>query len=120
MKKRTYKSLEEAKEFVQSLGLKSQTEWKKYCKSGNKPDDVPSELQLVYKSEWKSWDDFLGKESFDSAKSSTIHVNTHENSLQAIGRAERLSRKGAGTTYSVNDFAQSLKLKQSSEWKKFE
>ena len=30
------------------LNLKSGTEWKEYCKSGNKPDDIPAQPWLVY------------------------------------------------------------------------
>ena len=43
---------EEAREFVRSLGLNGIKEWTEYCKSGNKPDDIPSAPWNVYK-EWK-------------------------------------------------------------------
>ena len=46
---RVHRSFEEAREFVRSLGLKSAQEWQDYCKSGNKPDDIPSNPGLVYK-----------------------------------------------------------------------
>jgi formylglycine-generating enzyme required for sulfatase activity len=46
---RVHRSFEEAKKFVRSLGLKSAQEWQDYCKSGNKPDDIPSNPGLVYK-----------------------------------------------------------------------
>ena len=42
-------SFEEAKKFVQSLGLKGVDDWRKYCKSGNKPDNIPSNPWTVYK-----------------------------------------------------------------------
>ena len=48
---RKYRSYSEAKSFVQKLGLKNQKEWKAYCKSGNKPDDIPANPWNVYK-EW--------------------------------------------------------------------
>jgi hypothetical protein len=47
-----YRSFEEAREFVRSLKLKNNTEWKDYCKSGEKPDDIPAAPWQVYK-EWK-------------------------------------------------------------------
>ena len=50
-KDRQYRSFEEARKFVQELGLKSGKYWEQYCKSGNKPDDIPSHPWLVYK-EW--------------------------------------------------------------------
>jgi len=49
---RTYLSFKEAREFVRALKLKGQKEWYEYCKSGNKPDDIPSYPWQVYK-EWK-------------------------------------------------------------------
>ena len=39
---------EEAKEFIKKLGLKSQKEWQDYCKSGLKPNNIPSDPQKVY------------------------------------------------------------------------
>ena len=45
-------SLKEAKEFVRTLGIKHHKEWNDYCKSGNKPDDIPSDPWIVYR-EWK-------------------------------------------------------------------
>jgi hypothetical protein len=48
-KKIKFRSLKEAREFVRSLGLKSIQEWKDYCKSGNKPYDIPSTPWSIYK-----------------------------------------------------------------------
>jgi hypothetical protein len=47
-----FRGFESAREFVRKLKLKSNKEWKEYCKSGNKPDDIPSAPWNVYK-EWK-------------------------------------------------------------------
>lgn len=56
-----YKSFEECKAFIKSLNLKSLEEWKRYCKSGKKPDDIPSNPnQIYYKKGWISYPDFLG------------------------------------------------------------
>ena len=58
---KVYLPYNEAMEFVRSLGLKSQKEWYEYSKSGNKPDDIPSNTQTVYKHKgWKGWGDWLG------------------------------------------------------------
>ena len=57
---RTFMSYEDAKAFVQGLGIKSFTEWREYCKSGKKPEDIPTTPEQVYKSEWNGWADFLG------------------------------------------------------------
>ena len=37
-----YMPFKEARAFVHSLNIESQTKWKEYCKSGDKPDDIPS------------------------------------------------------------------------------
>ena len=47
-----FRDFESAREFVRSLGLKNSNEWKEYCKSGNKPDDIPAASWNVYK-KWK-------------------------------------------------------------------
>jgi hypothetical protein len=44
-------SFKEARDFVRSLGLKNDGEWRKYCTSGNKPNNIPSAPWNVYK-EW--------------------------------------------------------------------
>ena len=50
--KKQFRDFESAREFVRALNLKSGTEWRVYCKSGNKPDDIPSSPWRTYK-EWK-------------------------------------------------------------------
>ena len=55
-----FRSYKEAQEFVRKLGIKSKTEWEKYCKSGDKPDNIPSDPKNNYKKEWKGWGIFLG------------------------------------------------------------
>ena len=58
---REYKSFVEAKEFVHKLKLNSQNEWRDYCKSGQKPEDIPSNPHQVYKQNgWKGFGDWLG------------------------------------------------------------
>jgi superfamily II DNA or RNA helicase len=58
--KRTYRSFQEARQFVQQLGLNSEMEWKKFCRSGKKPHDIPNAPQAVYKTNWKGMGDWLG------------------------------------------------------------
>ncbi|MEY3422693.1 MAG: hypothetical protein RIR48_3018 [Bacteroidota bacterium] len=56
-----YKSFEEAREYVHTLKLKSNKEWKDYCKSGQRPDDIPASPDKTYKQYgWKGWGDWLG------------------------------------------------------------
>ena len=44
-----FRDFKSAREFVRKLNLKGQKEWLDYCKSGNKPDDIPSSPWNVYK-----------------------------------------------------------------------
>ena len=53
-------SFEKAKKFVHSLELKSQTQWVEYCKSGNKPEDIPTGVTQTYKNNFKGMGDWLG------------------------------------------------------------
>jgi len=57
-----YRSFREAKKFLRSLNLKSASEWKKYCKSGKKPSDIPSGLVGAYKNNknWLGMGHFIG------------------------------------------------------------
>jgi hypothetical protein len=50
--KKQFRDIESAREFARELKLKGSREWYEYCKSGNKPDDIPSNPSSIYK-EWK-------------------------------------------------------------------
>lgn len=41
-KNKKFLSFEDARKFVRSLGIKNQKEWRDYCNSGNKPDNIPT------------------------------------------------------------------------------
>ena len=61
-KKKSFLSFEKARKFVHTLNLKSQKKWKDYCKSGNKPDNIPTCPDKTYKDKgWVSIGDWLGK-----------------------------------------------------------
>ena len=55
-----FRDFESAREFTQKLGLKNREEWRQYCKSGNKPDEIPNRPDATYKNEWKGMGDWLG------------------------------------------------------------
>jgi hypothetical protein len=92
---RKYRSFEDAKEFVHKLKLKSTTEWNEYCKSGNKPDDIPQSLRNTYKNKYKGMGDWLGTGRIADQKK--------------VFRSFEDSKK----------FAQSLKLKNVKEWETY-
>ena len=52
---------EEARKFAIKLGLKGQKEWREYCNSGKKPNNIPYCPFRTYKNKgWINWKDFLG------------------------------------------------------------
>ena len=54
---REYRPFKKARAFVCGLGLKSQTEWRDYCKSGKKPNDIPSACRRWLGRIWRlAWD----------------------------------------------------------------
>ena len=57
-----WRSFEEARDYARTLGLKSSREWREWSsKSGERPPDIPSHPEEVYKGKgWKDWSDFLG------------------------------------------------------------
>jgi hypothetical protein len=59
--RRQYRSYNEAKPFVHSLGLKTANDWRVYTKSGNLPADIPAGANRTYaKKGWTNWQDWLG------------------------------------------------------------
>ncbi len=59
--KKEFKSFEDAREFVVSLHLRNNKEWRLLIKSNKKPYDIPSNPDSVYKNKgWISWGDWLG------------------------------------------------------------
>jgi hypothetical protein len=63
MNKKKFRDFESAREFARSLKLKNGSEWTEYCKSGNKPDGIPSSPYRTYRYKgWISWQNWLGVE----------------------------------------------------------
>jgi hypothetical protein len=62
---REYRSFKNARLFARDLGLRSQTEWIEYCKSGKKPTDIPNAPNTVYaEAGWAGYGDWLGTVRF--------------------------------------------------------
>jgi hypothetical protein len=75
-----WRPFDEARAYVRSLSLRSTVGWYEYCKSGKKPDDIPTNPNSVYankrkgdegiiqntntaveeQGEWRGWADWLG------------------------------------------------------------
>ena len=94
MRKQTWRNFKEARELVRALKLSSMNEYRKYCKSGNRPEDIPTNPGSAYKTEWISFTDWLGNGNISSQEKSKQYVSYNE----------------------AKSFAQSLKLKSGQEW----
>lgn len=56
-----WRPFEEAREFTHRLGLKSQSGWRLWAMSSDRPGDIPANPPSVYKDKgWSSWGDWLG------------------------------------------------------------
>jgi hypothetical protein len=92
---RKYRSFDETKKFVLEMEIKTQKEWIVYVKSGNKPYDIPSNVQKSYKKEWIDWGDFLG----------TGRIASKDRQYRSFEEAKK--------------FVQNLGLKNSIEWREY-
>ena len=76
-------------------GFHNVREWEIYCKSGKKPDDIPSSPSKFYAKEWKSWGDWLG----------TGRIQTQQREYLSFNDARNFVRK--------------LNLKDNTKWRKY-
>ena len=90
-----YLPFNEAREFVRLLNFKDRKEWRAYCKSGNKPENIPSDPGKVYKYEKFSMGDWLGNGNISNRDKEFL------------------------TFIDARDFVRKLNLKSGSEWKKY-
>jgi superfamily II DNA or RNA helicase len=108
VEKITWMSFEKSKKFVQSLGLKSEKEYHKFCKSEDKPKTLPNSPNHVYKNRgWKSWADFFGTRNlkrgllyFEEARE-IAHSLRLKNSEEWL-RAKKSGRLPVGLPFSPN------------------
>ena len=90
---RQYKPFKEARAYVHGLGLKSETQWRAYCKSGKKSDDIPRSANRTYADAgWAGMSDWLG----------TSNVATYLRKYRSFDKARA--------------FVRSLGLKSSTAW----
>ena len=87
-----FRSFTEARAFARKLGLKNKTEWAEYCKSDERPEDIPVNARTVYKKDYKGFGDWLG----------TGNVKTGDKQFRSYKEAR--------------EFVRSLGLKSQKEW----
>ncbi|MDA9752333.1 DEAD/DEAH box helicase family protein [Candidatus Pelagibacter sp.] len=71
---RKYFEFDEAKKYIKELNIKSNLDWKKYCKSKKYNPKLPKAPDIVYKSEWCGWPDFLSKNKFLSYEEAKKYI----------------------------------------------
>ena len=87
---------EKARDYVRRLNIKRVETWREYCKSGKKPEEIPSNPDRTYKNEgWKGWPNFLG--------------------TKTIATQKRLFRP----FNEAREYARSLKLPDQKSWKNY-
>ena len=81
---RQYRPFQKARAFVRELGLKSQAEWTSYCRSGNKPPDIPTNPDKTYAEVgWAGMGDWLG----------TGRLATHLRQYRSFKKARAFARR---------------------------
>ena len=58
--KKEFCTFNEAREYARNLNLFSSSQWLEFCKSENKPNNIPTDPRKVYKNKFKTMQDFLG------------------------------------------------------------
>ena len=93
---REFRRFKQARKYAKSLGLIGENGWRRFCRSGDRPADIPSNPDAYYKDKgWIGWGDWFG--------TGTIAVTKKE--FRTFQRARK--------------FARSLNLKGQTQWREF-
>ncbi len=83
--KKKFRPYNEAKEFAQSLGLFSESDFRKWKQLGNRPPDFPSDPADTYQKEWEGWGIFLGTGNIQSGKKKFMPYTEAKEFAQSLG-----------------------------------
>lgn len=121
-KNREYLNFEVAREIVKNLKLKGEYQWRIFCKSGEKPHNIPGKPDRIYRDKWHSWGDWLSTESIANSK---IKFKTYEEAKIEICKYNISSFQEWKTLIKTNEFKE-LKIPKnpprsySKQWKGWE
>ena len=86
---------------MKELDIKTQSQFKEWSRSEQRPDDFPSNPSSVYKEKWVNWGEFLGTgnvqrkifRSYESAKAlmKELGIKTY-NQFKKWSRSEKKTR----------------------------
>jgi hypothetical protein len=60
-REKEFLTFEKAREIVRSYKFKNAKEWQRFAAGENRPDNIPASPPAIYRDEWISWGDWLGK-----------------------------------------------------------
>ena len=66
----TFLPFNEARKYVRKLNLKNQQQFRKFCESTQRPENIPVQPNRTYRDEWNGWSDWL--------RESTIEINEEQ------------------------------------------
>ena len=92
-KNKKFRSFTDSKQFARALGFHNVREWEIYCKSGKKPDDIPSSPSKFYAKEWKSWGDWLGTGRIQTQQREYLSFNDARNFIRGLGLKNHIEWK---------------------------
>ena len=101
---RKYRSFKAAKKYVYRLNLKRQSEWFKYCKSGDKPTDIPRNAHIVYAKQWISWGNFLGSGNIANHLKKFLNYNKAKVIISRLGLKSQTHFRNKVKTNTLPDF----------------
>ena len=67
-RKKEFRDFELAVKYVRALDFQSAEEYKVWSKSGDRPSDIPSDPDRVYKKQWRGWGYYLGTGAIANSK----------------------------------------------------
>ena len=66
--KKSFRSYEAAQALMEELGIRTQRQFREWSRSDLRPEDIPSNPDHIYRTEWTKWNDFLGTKNINSKK----------------------------------------------------
>ncbi len=90
----------EAREFARGLQLQNAGQWRAWCRSGERPDDIPNSPNVYYADKgWISWGDWLGTTNV----ANKLKTYREFNAARAFARSLQLSGENAWRAWSKTD-----------------
>lgn len=105
---------EEARQYVRKLNLKNQEQYRKFCKSEQRPANIPVHPENTYEDKWNGWSDWLRKSSLELNEEQRLEVKDELTDVLDTA-IEQLKTKYLPYE-EARDYVQKLKLQGQKEW----